>query len=306
VGNVSEFELLRAQVTNANQRPIVIARQAQREVAYLRLKQLLNFPLEAPIQLTTVVDDTVATRAALAAAGIPDTLAADRSTVRQAAEDIEAQRAAVTVAKGQRWPTLALTSNYGKVAFPLTGLPQGGDFRTNWTISLSSQIPIFTGGRIKGDQMVAEANLHEAQARYDQLHELAALDTRVAINNLIQARAAFDASRGTAEQAARAYSIAAVRYREGISTFVELSDSRILLEQAVAQRAIAARALQVARVRLALLPDLPLTQTGANTSVQLDQTTTEQQTQPIPQQTQPGATGAPVQAASQQTGGVPQ
>jgi len=306
VGNVSEFELLRAQVTNANQRPIVIARQAQREVAYLRLKQLLNFPLEAPIQLTTVVDDTVATRAALAAAGIPDTLAADRSTVRQAAEDIEAQRAAVTVAKGQRWPTLALTSNYGKVAFPLTGLPQGGDFRTNWTISLSSQIPIFTGGRIKGDQMVAEANLHEAQARYDQLHELAALDTRVAINNLIQARAAFDASRGTAEQAARAYSIADVRYREGISTFVELSDSRILLEQAVAQRAIAARALQVARVRLALLPDLPLTQTGANTSVQLDQTTTEQQTQPIQQQTQPGATGAPVQAASQQTGGVPQ
>ena len=305
VGNVSEFEMLRAQVTNANQRPIVIARQAQREVAYLRLKQLLNYPLEAPLQLTTVVDDTVATRAALAAAGFPDTLAGDRSTVRQAAEDIAAQRAALTVAKGQRWPTLALTSSYGKVAFPLTGLPQGGDFRTNWTVSLSTQFPIFTGGRIKGDQMVAEANLREAQARYDQLHELAALDTRVAINNLIQARAAFDASRGTAQQAARAYSIADVRYREGISTFVELSDSRILLEQAVAQRAIAARALQVARVRLALLPDLPLTQTGANTSVQLDQTTTEQQTQTIPQQTQPGATGSPVQSASQQTG-VPQ
>lgn len=306
VGNVSEFELLRAQVTNANQRPIVIGRQSQREVAYLRLKQLLNIPLEAPLQLTTVVDDTVATRAALAAAGIPDTVATDRSTVRQAAEDIEAQRAAVTVAKGQRWPTLALTSQYGKVAFPLTTLPGGGDFRTNWTVTLSSQIPLFTGGRIKGDQMVAEANLREAQARYDQLHELAALDTRVAINNLVQARAAFDASRGTAEQAARAYSIADVRYREGISTFVELSDSRILLEQAVAQRAIAARALQVARVRLALLPDLPLTQTGANTTVPIDQTTTETQTQVIPQQTQPGATGAPVQAASQQTSGVPQ
>src|SRR6185503_2122463 len=46
VGNVSEFELLRAQVSSANQRPIVIQRQSDREVAYLRLKQLLNLPLE--------------------------------------------------------------------------------------------------------------------------------------------------------------------------------------------------------------------------------------------------------------------
>src|SRR5881227_2826210 len=46
VGNVSEFELLRAQVSSANQRPIVIQRQSDREVAYLRLKQLLNIPLD--------------------------------------------------------------------------------------------------------------------------------------------------------------------------------------------------------------------------------------------------------------------
>ncbi|MDP9204145.1 MAG: TolC family protein, partial [Gemmatimonadota bacterium] len=60
VGNVSEFELLRAQVSSANQRPIVIQRQSDREVAYLRLKQLLNLPLDNPIQLTTVVDDPAA------------------------------------------------------------------------------------------------------------------------------------------------------------------------------------------------------------------------------------------------------
>ena len=46
VGNVSEFELLRAQVTRANQRPQVIQRRSDREVADLPLKQLLNIPLE--------------------------------------------------------------------------------------------------------------------------------------------------------------------------------------------------------------------------------------------------------------------
>ena len=281
VGNVSEFDLLRAQVSNANQQPIVIQRRSDREVAYLRLKQLLNFPLDGKLELTTVVDDTAATNAALRSIGVPDTVASDRATVRQAAEAIDAQRGLLKVAKSQRWPSLLLTSQYGKVAFPLNNFPGSGDFRTNWTIALVSQVPLFTGGRIKGDQMVAEANLHEAQARYDLLHKFAELDTRVTINDLLQARAAWLASQGTADQAARAYSIAEVRYREGISTFVELSDARILLEQAVVQRAIAARALQIARVKLALLPDLPLQQIGASqAAAQAFNTTPQAQTQP--------------------------
>jgi outer membrane protein TolC len=182
----------------------------------------------------------------------------------------------------------------------LTGLPGSGDFRTNWTVAVSSQFPLFTGGRIKGEQMVAEANVREAKARYDQLREFAALDSRVTINNLLQARSAWQASQGTAEQAARAYSIAEVRYKEGISTQLELNDSRILLEQAVTNRALAARNLQVARVKLALLPDLPLQATGA-TQAQAQSQSSTQQSQQSTQQTQ-----APQQAQQSTTGIPPQ
>lgn len=295
VGNVSEFELLRAQVSSANQRPIVIQRQSDREVAYLRLKQLLNLPLDSPVELTTAVDDSAATNVALESIGITsDTAAIDRATVKQAAEAIDAQRGLLKVAKAQRLPTLSLTSQYGKVAFPLTGLPQSGSFRTNWTIGVASQVPLFTGGRIKGDQLVAEANVREAQARYDQLREFAALDSRVTINNLLQARAAWQASLGTAEQAARAYSIAEVRYKEGISTQIELNDSRILLEQAVTNRALAARNVQVARVKLALLADLPLQSTGATQAQAQTQATAAQQS------------SQPAQAAQQQVQGQQQ
>ena len=293
VGNVSEFELLRAQVSSANQRPIVIQRQSDREVAYLRLKQLMNVPLDNPVQLTTAVDDAAAINSALEAAKITgDTSATDRATVREAAAAIDAQRGLLKITKAQRFPTLALTSQYGKVAFPLTGFPQSGDFRTNWTIGLASQVPFFTGGRIKGEQMVAEANVREAQARYDQLREFAALDSRVTLNNLFQARAAWLASLGTADQARRAYSIAEVRYKEGISTQIELNDARILLEQAVVNRALAARNLQVARVKLALLPDLPLQTTGAT-----------QAQAAAAQQQQSQQNGQPTQAAQQQAQG---
>jgi outer membrane protein len=304
VGNVSEFELLRAQVSSANQRPIVIQRQSDREVAYLRLKQLLNLPLENPVQLTTMVDDpgAISTAVAAAASISSDTAALDRATVRQAAASIDAQRGLLKVAKAQRFPTLALTSQYGKVAFPLTGFPGSGDFRTNWTVALGTQVPLFTGGRIKGDQMVAEANVREAQARYDQLREFASLDSRVTINNLLQAREAWQASLGTAEQASRAYSIAEVRYREGISTQLELNDARILLEQAVVNRALAARNLQVARVKLALLPDLPLQTTGATQAQAQSQASAQQASQQSSQQTQ----AATQQSQTQQsTTGIP-
>jgi outer membrane protein TolC len=88
--------------------------------------------------------------------------------------------------------------------------------------------------------------------------ELAALDARSAWAELVAARAAWDSSAGTIEQANRAYRIAEVRYDAGVSTQLELADARLLLVQAEANRAQAARDLQIARARVALLPELPL------------------------------------------------
>jgi outer membrane protein TolC len=67
-------------------------------------------------------------------------------------------------------------------------------------------------------------------------------------------------------QATRAYQIAELRYKEGISTQIELTDQRIAQQQALANRAQAARNLQVARVRLGLIADLPLSSAGAGAS----------------------------------------
>ena len=78
-----------------------------------------------------------------------------------------------------------------------------------------------------------------------------------ASSDLIAAEAVWAASDGTAELAARAYQIAEVRYQNGLSTLTDLGDVRIQLQVAQANRALAARDLQVTRVRSALLRDLP-------------------------------------------------
>jgi outer membrane protein len=263
VGNTSEFEMLRAQVTRDNQRPTVIQRRTQRDIALLRLKQLLDIPADDSITLASALSDTSSMVTFAADVGVSDGMSAEtsaegRAQVRQVAEAVRVQQNQFRIARAQRLPGLALSTQYGRIAYPNNGLPAWDQYYPNWTVTATLSVPLFTGGRITGDEMVARANLTEARENYQQTKELAALDSRQAIADLEQAVAAWKASSGTSEQAAKAYRIAEVRYNEGISTQLELSESRLLLEQAAANRASAARNLKVAQVRLALIRDLPL------------------------------------------------
>lgn len=264
VGNQSEFELLRARVTRDNQRPVVIQRQAQRDIAYLRLKQLLNLPLEQPIALTTGLGDTssAALPAAIAAL-VPqqgDTNPDVRAPVRQANEAVASQRSLLKAARGEGWPSLVATSNFAQLAYPSGFFPKVDQFLTDWTVGVGLSVPLFTGGRVSGGVQSARASVEAAELRLRQTRKLALLDARSATTQLESALAAWEASQGTVEQARRAYEIAELRYREGISTQTELNESRIQLQQAEANQAQSMRDLQVARTRLALLPALPLAQ----------------------------------------------
>jgi outer membrane protein TolC len=305
VGNTSEFDLLRATVSRDNQRPVVIQRRGDRDIAYLRLKQLLNLPLDESVVLTTPIDEpgtvsrVIAANAATAPAAnaslvadtlaplpVPDTSTAGRAPVRESEENVRAQEGLLKVARADRFPTLAITSNYQRLFFPTNITPNLSQYSENWTIGGSLGLSLFSGGRVSGQIEVAQANLDEARARLQLSRELAALDTRVALNQLTQAEAAFAASRGTASQARRAYSIDQIRYREGISTQTDLTQSRLLLEQAVANQAFSARDLAVARARVALIRDLPINTSALGAAAQRASAQQQQQQQQQQQSTQ--------------------
>jgi outer membrane protein TolC len=262
-GRQPEFELLRAQVARDNERPAVIRNRANRDIAYLRLRQLLELPSDTPLALDVNLDaDTLATPAMFAdglAVAERTGSSLRRSVVDQAQQLVNVRDAAVTVARAERMPQVAVTSSYARVGYPSNGwFPGVGDFRTNWSLGASVQVPIFDGRKLKADELTARADLDEANAQLKQTRELAVLDAATALQDLSAAEAAWQATAGTVEQAQRAYQIAELRNREGLSTQLELNDSRLSLEQAQANRAQAARDLQVARARAALLPSLPL------------------------------------------------
>jgi outer membrane protein len=261
VGTQPEFELLRAQVTRDNTLPLVIQRRADAALARTRLNLLLNLPADETLTLSTTLGEEAPVPVARFAADealVGDTTVDVRVTVLQAMDAIRVQENALRIARAQQYPALSVSTQYGRVAYPEGVFAGWDDFRTNWTVAASMTVPLFTGGRMRGDRLVAQAGVQEARARLSLLRDAARLDTRAAQERLAAAEATYRASAGTVEQAQRAYQIAEVRFREGISTQLELADSRILLQQAQANRAVAARDLQIARARTALLPYLPL------------------------------------------------
>jgi outer membrane protein len=122
-------------------------------------------------------------------------------------------------------PSVTFNSSDGRNAYPAGVFPKFD--RVNWTVGASMSLPILTGGRQRGDEQVARAELEQARLQRQQVEELATLDTQSAWAELLASRAAWE-------------------------------DSRLLLQQAEANRAQAARNLQVARARVALLPNLPI------------------------------------------------
>ncbi|MGV3709226.1 MAG: TolC family protein, partial [Gemmatimonas sp.] len=274
-------------------RPVYLQARTSRDLSYVRLKQLLNLPLTeqvslvddveqqaglanaaqrppAPISQELVVNpadltatDPRVTQAVNAVVATSDTTSGARAPVRQASVAVEIAQQQLKATKAQRLPSLGLNTTYQRLAYPSDGIPRSlGDFFPNWTVGVGVSFPFFTGGRVKGETIAAEAGVVEAQQRLQQATDAATLDAQQSVMQLQEAEEAWQASIGTTEQANRAYSIAEVRFREGLSTQVELSESRVQLQQAQANRARAARDLQVARVRMRLLRDLPLGASG--------------------------------------------
>jgi outer membrane protein len=289
VGTVAEYDLLRSRVARDGQRPLVISAQRTRQSAFLRLQQLLELPLGQPLSLTTPIQDadmdgvmkvarmdtetrpsagsglTNVTVGEARAIAPRDTAPDSRTAIQQAEANITVLRGALKNAGLQRLPSFTVSTNYQRFAYP----PASGWTPTfpNWTVSVGLQMPLWTSGRITGEQMVARANLRDAEEQTKQARELASLDAQLALQALEQAEAGWIASVGTEEQAERAARIAEVRYTNGISTQLELTDVRNLLIQAQANRLGAARDLQLARLRLTLLRDLPIG-SGINASSQ--------------------------------------
>jgi outer membrane protein TolC len=262
VGTQSEFDALRARVARDNQVPAVTEARATRAITFTQLKQLLDLPIDRELDLVTSLDevttmptlpDTISQRL-----GVADTASDRRNVVQQAEVSVQQARAFYDAAGRQWLPTVYGFVNYDKAGFGSSFWPSSGGWFDDFNAGFGLNFPLFTGGRILGQRRAARADLEIAEQSLKLTREQAALDNVSITSRLREAEDNAQATQAVVEQAQRAYEIAELRFREGLSTQTELQDVRIQLEEARANRASAFRDLQVARLRLVLLPYLPI------------------------------------------------
>lgn len=261
-GRQAEFEVLRAQVQRDNQRPAVIRARANRDAAYLRLHRLLELPAGTDLQLDVDLEAAELAAPAPFADALEEAQrsgeTAFRASLEQAELTVRVRELGIAIVNAVKKPAVNFVSGFGLTNYPKNVYPDFGKIRNNWTLGAQVTMPVFLGFLQQAETRAARADLTEAEARLKQSRELAGLQRATALRDLEAAQAAWEATAGTITQAARAYEIAELRFREGLSTQLELSDSRLALQSAQANRAQAARDLQLSRARVALLPHLPV------------------------------------------------
>ncbi len=237
-GTRAEYDLLRAQVDAANQEPAVVAAANDYEIALLELRRLINAPLEQSLELTTPLIPEDGT---IPVVVDQELNAAERPALAAAEAGVRVQEQLLKAAKADRWPTLSVSSTFSEQAFPTEIFPFDAQFRRNWNAAVKVSVPLFNGLRTEGTVARFRAQLERASATRDNVREQTAIDLTRAKGELQRTQVLLLARRETVQQAAQAQHIAQVRYANGLTTQLEVSDARLLLQQAEVNEAQAMR-----------------------------------------------------------------
>jgi multidrug efflux system outer membrane protein len=153
-------------------------------------------------------------------AGLPSSLLEQRPDIRSAEAQLVAANADIGQAKAAFYPQLTLTGFYGFQSVALSDLFTGAS--QAWQFGPALTVPLFTGGRLRGNLKLAEAQFQEAVAQYRKAVQTS---FREVSDSLIayQRTREFRQKQEERTQAHRdATALANVRYEGGVTSYLEV------------------------------------------------------------------------------------
>jgi NodT family efflux transporter outer membrane factor (OMF) lipoprotein len=196
--------------------------------------------------------------------GLPSDLLRRRADIRAAEQSLHAATANIGVATAGLYPSFSLTALPALVSTTLAKLLEWGS--RSYTVSASTDWPIFNGGRTRANIAVANAQQEQALIAYRKTILVALRDVEDALSSIDNDRRQIASLEAAHSTAARAEDIARTRYRGGLVTYsdvLQAQANRISLEGQLIQ-ARGAHATDTVALFKALGGGWPeLTQAGA-------------------------------------------
>jgi outer membrane protein TolC len=168
-----------------------------------------------------------------------------RSDFRSALQSLKAAEQDLSAARGERYPVVAATGDYG-VQGPTFSHSHGvGAFQAGVSV------PVFTGGRITGDITRAEAALRQRRAEAENLRGQIDYDVRTAYLNLQAAKEQVAVARQNVDLANENLARSKERFDSGVTDSVEVVQAEQSLASANDQYIASLYSHNLAKLELA-------------------------------------------------------
>ena len=165
--------------------------------------------------------------------GLPSSLLERRPDIRQAEQLLIAANAQIGVAKAQFFPQISLTGSGGG-AFGRSSLFSSmmSSQAAVWAYGATVSQPIFTGGALRGNLHVAEAQHEQALTSYKEAIQYAFRDVSDALIGYQKFHEVRVAQEQTVADLAESVRISIMRYSGGTTTYLEVLDGQRSLFEA--------------------------------------------------------------------------
>jgi outer membrane protein len=226
VGIVSKFDVLRSEVELANARPPLIKAKTSLRLAQDNLKRVLGVDVDDPFTISgelsyrTINDFSLSEMLDLAKMSSPELNIAENN-------EFVADKN-VTMAYGEFLPVVTTFANYEWKGDDIKVISTDERY-WDFTAGVMVTVPLF-------DIFLAAAKLKQANATYEMARvslldtkNKVKLDVKGAYYDLMEAKEVLESQKLNIKAAEESLRIAEVRYDNGISTLLELQDTRLAL-----------------------------------------------------------------------------
>lgn len=224
-GALSEYDLAQAETLVEGARAAVALTQRQRTQNENALVLLVGQPLppELPPPLTLESQGLLADLPA----GLPSALLERRPDVRQAERQLQAANANIGAARAAFFPRITLTGSVGLASTELGDLFS----YSAWQFAPQITLPIFDAGANQANLEVSEANRDIAVAQYERSIQVAFREVADALAGRATYGEQLRAQQAQMQAEQKRADLAALRFRNGVSSFLDVLDAQRALFQ---------------------------------------------------------------------------
>lgn len=221
-GAASELDLHQAVSLVQAARATLAQLQRQRALDENALVLLIGQPLPDDLPVARTLDDQLV--GTELPAGLPSDLLIRRPDILSAEQQLAAAEANIGAARAAFFPSISLTGSAGAASTHLSDLFNHGRFA--WTLGSQLLAPVFDGGRNRSNLEAARANQQIAVAQYEKAIQTAFRE----VADALAGRATLDeqsrAQQALIESEASRLRLADLRYRNGVSSYLDLLDAQ--------------------------------------------------------------------------------